>query len=418
MEKLFSLVGNGFRRVFVRLTAVICTVLSVMGMSGPEVAFSDIRFNLALSQEDVTWINTAYSFAIIFMIPFCSGFSKKFGRRGYLSISVIIFTIASFFCGNATGFYELVICRFLQGIGGSGMLILSHIIITESWPVEKRATSQAFFLSGLTVAGILSPVFAGYITDNYSWPFIFFVNIPGGIVACLLVLLLVKNGSDRTKEDWLHTITLAVGASGLHLWLAMGECYGWFNSLFVIAVVLLVLAGLTFFARRHATDKSQSDATAYLRNENLRSGLILSFVITFGIGGSSFIMTTLPGLAAQLPINPLWASVTVLTVILWTAATHIDTGKALKSLIVIGLLFFCLFIFILFRISPAAMSAVDLIGILMLRGVAIALLSVSGNTLTLSTLEPEQMGQGIAINNVIKQLGLALGIALSSFHTI
>jgi DHA2 family multidrug resistance protein len=195
------------------------------------VAFEDIRVNLGVSLDEVTWVTTTYSLANIIIIPFSSWLSRQFGRRNYFVIAVLLFTVCSFFCGNAIGIRELVIYRFLQGLGGGAMLVLSHTIITESWPVEKRATSQAFFILGMLAGGMLVVPLGGYLTDNYSWPYIFFVNIPVGIIACLLILSFVRNGSYEKREDWWSTLMLTVGVSSLYIILARGQHEDWFSGL-------------------------------------------------------------------------------------------------------------------------------------------------------------------------------------------
>lgn len=416
MEQLPSLIEYGFRRVFITLIAIICTLLSVMDISVTNVAFFDIRRNFGVSLGEVSWVTTAYSLANIIIIPFSSWFSGQFGRRTYFAIAVMLFAVCSFFCGNAISIRELVIFRFLQGLGGGSMLVLSHIIITQSWPIKKRATSQVFFILGMLTAGVLAQPFGGYITDNFSWPFIFFVNIPVGIIACLLILICVRNRSYEKKEDLLGTMILTIGASSLYLALVRGQHEDWFNSLFIIVLSLVGLTGIILFAWRELKFASPLEQTGFLRNVNLRAGLILSFITAFGMAGSSIIMLSSTGWGTQLPAMPLWLSIPVLIVMLPVAVILIEKGEALKYLIATGLLFFTIYSYMLYRTASGNISPAYMFGLLIISSLAVALLSVSISTLTLLKLEGKQVGQGVALLNVMRQLGGAVGIALFSIY--
>lgn len=120
--------------------------------------------------------------------------SGLFGRRNLFLLMILLFTVCSFFCGNASGLQGLIIFRFLQGTGGGGMLMLSYNVIIESWPTPKRVIAQVFVVLGMLAGKVLAPPFAGYITDNYSWPYVFFANIPAGAAAALFILIFVRNG--------------------------------------------------------------------------------------------------------------------------------------------------------------------------------------------------------------------------------
>ncbi|SHN24172.1 DHA2 family efflux MFS transporter permease subunit [Chitinophaga sp. CF418] len=415
MEQVPSLVEYGFRRAFITLIAIICSLLSVIGMSGAAVAFSDIRGNFGVSLDEVSWVITAYSLANIIIIPSSSWLSRQFGRRNYFAIAVMLFTVCSFFCGNATGIRELIIFRFLQGLGGGGMLVLSHTIITESWPLKKRATSQAFFILGMLAGAALAPPFGGYIVDNYSWPYIFFANIPVGIIVCLLILTCVRNGSYEKKEDWLDTMMLTIGTSSLYLVLARGQQEDWFNSLFIIFLSQVGLTGVILFAWRQLRSTSPGQ-TGFLWNVNLRAGLILSFIAAFGVAGSSIIMASSPGFGIELPVNPLWLTIRVLIVMLPAAAVLMEKGRIQKYVIATGMLLFAVYSYMLYRTASGDVSPVYMFWLIMIRSLAVALLSVSVSTLALSKLEGKQIGQGVALYNVMRQLGGAVGIALFSIY--
>lgn len=415
MEQLPSLVEYGFRRVFISLIAVICTLLSVMGISAANVAFPDIRVNLGMSFNEIPWIVTAYSLAYIIIMPFSSWLSRQFGRRNYFATAVILFTVCSFFCGNAISSRELIIFRFLQGLGGGGMLVLSHTIITESWPVEKRPASQAVFILGMLAGEALVRPFGGYITDNYSWPYVFFANIPVGVIACVLILTCVRNGSYEKREDWPGTMTLTIGASSLYL-LARGQYENWLNTPFIIVLSLAGLTGIILFVGRQLRFIAPSGETGLLRNVSLRTGLILSFITAFGVAGSSTTPVSLSGWGLQLPVIPVWSPILGLILMLAVAAVLIEKGNALKYIITTGMLFFAIYSYMLYRTESGDMSAGYIVWLLIIRSLAVALLSVSVSTLALSKLKGKQIGQGVALYHITLQLGIVLGLALFSLR--
>ncbi len=188
MQSANSLVEYGPRRIIITVTAVFCALLEIIDTTIVNVAINDMRGNLGATLNEISWVITAYSLANVIVVPMTSWLSQQFGRRNYFAASVIIFTVCSFLCGNATNIWELVIFRFIQGMGGGALLVTSQTIITESWPAEKRAMAQAIYTLGVIVGPTLGPPLGGYIVDHYSWPFIFYINIIyrlGSLLLCL-----------------------------------------------------------------------------------------------------------------------------------------------------------------------------------------------------------------------------------------
>src|ERR1700743_737149 len=220
MESTASLVEYGPRRMIITITAVFCATLEIIDTTIVNVALNDMRGNLGPTVSEIGWVITAYSLANVIILPMTSWLSQQFGRRNYFAASVILFTVCSFLCGNATGLWELVAFRFLQGMGGGALLVTSQTIITESWPAEKRAMAQAIYTLGVIVGPTLGPPLGGYIVDHFSWPFIFYINIPIGIIATLLTLQFVRSPKYEEKRpvsevDWWGIGLLTVGVSSL-----------------------------------------------------------------------------------------------------------------------------------------------------------------------------------------------------------
>src|SRR6201991_828977 len=167
-----SLIEYGSRRVIITLTAIMCALLEIVDTTIVNVALNNMKGNLGATTSEVGWVITAYAIGNVIIVPMTSWLSQQFGRRNYFAASIVIFTIFSFLCGNADSIFELVLFRFLQGIGGGALLVTSQTIITESYPPEKRGMAQAIYGLGEIIGPTLGPPLGGYIVDHFSWPYI------------------------------------------------------------------------------------------------------------------------------------------------------------------------------------------------------------------------------------------------------
>src|SRR3954463_13519634 len=228
MQHADSLVEYGGRRVIITLTAILCALLEIVDSTIVNVALNDMRGNLGATMTEVGWVITAYAIGNVIVVPMTSWLSQQFGRSNYFAASIILFTICSFLCGNANGIWELVIFRFMQGIGGGALLVTSQTIITESYPVEKRGMAQAIYGMGVIVGPTLGPPLGGYLVDHYSWPYIFYINIPLGIIATILAITFVRSPKYGEKlkanqVDWWGIVLLASFIGSLQFVLEHGQ---------------------------------------------------------------------------------------------------------------------------------------------------------------------------------------------------
>jgi DHA2 family multidrug resistance protein len=423
MEQLPSLIEYGSRRVIVTITAVVCALLEIIDTTIVNVALPDMRGSLGATLNEVSWVITAYSLANVIIVPLTSWLSQQFGRRNYFAVSVVLFTVCSFLCGNATNIWELVLFRFLQGLGGGALLVTSQTIITESWPADKRATAQAIYTLGVIVGPTLGPPLGGYIIDNYSWPYIFYINIPVGTIAALLTLQYVRSPQYEQKRsasqvDWLGIVLLAVGISSLQFVLEKGQEEDWFNSPLIITLSVTAVFGLFFFIWRQLVVRFPVVELRVLRNGNLRIGVILSFIMGFGLFGSTFVIPlytqTLLGWTAEQSGLLQLPSTLFVAVMMPVVAILIQRGISQKYLIAIGMTVFFIYSYLSYKILTPDTSAHDFFWILIIRGFGLGLLSVPISTMSLSTLQGKEIGQGAAFSGMMRQLGGAFGIALIS----
>ncbi len=421
MQQMESLVEYGSRRVIITITAIICALLEIVDTTIVNVALKNMRGTLSATLTEVGWVVTAYAIGNVIIVPMTSWFSKQFGRSNYFAASIILFTICSFLCGNATGIWELVIFRFLQGIGGGALLVTSQTIITESYPPEKRGMAQAIYGLGVIIGPTLGPPLGGFIVDHYSWPLIFYINIPIGVVATLLTLQFVRSPKYGEKSavsdiDWLGMALLAVTVGSLQYVLEKGQDDDWFSSGTIVLLSITSFLGLYFFIWRELTFRHPIVELRVLKNGNLRVGTILSFIMGFGLYGSTFIIPlytqSILGWTAQQAGMLMVPAALTTAVMMPIIGTLLQKGVPQQYLVAGGFILFSLFTFWGYVILTPDTNADDFFWMLIVRGIGMGMLFIPITTLSLSTLKGQEIGQGAAFTGMMRQLGGSFGIAL------
>ncbi len=425
MEQQGSLVEYGSRRVIITITAVFCALLEIIDTTIVNVALNTMRGSLGATLNEISWVITAYSIANVIIVPMTSWLSQQFGRRNYFAASVIIFTVASFLCGNSTSLVELIVFRFIQGLGGGALLVTSQTIITESYPPEKRAMAQAIYVLGVIVGPTLGPPLGGYIVDHFSWPYIFYINIPVGIIAALLTLQYVRSPKYAEKRpisqvDWLGIFLLTVSVGALQYILEKGQEDDWFNSNLIIVLTVVAILGVYCFIWRQLVYKYPIVELKVLRNSNLRMGVILSFIQGFGLFGSTFIIPlytqTILGWDATQSGLLMIPSTLMVAFMMPIVGQMIQRGVSQKYMIAMGMIVFFIYSLFTYKVITPQTSGDDFFWPLMIRGVGLGLLSVPISTMALSTLKGAEIGQGAAFSGMMRQLGGSFGVALISTY--
>jgi MFS transporter, DHA2 family, multidrug resistance protein len=416
-----SLVEYGFRRVIVTITAIFCALLEIVDTTIVNVALNEMKGNLGATLSEVSWVITAYAIANVIIVPMTSWLSQQFGRRNYFAASIIIFTVSSFLCGNADNIWELVIFRFMQGLGGGALLVTSQTIITESYPPEKRGMAQAIYGLGVIIGPTLGPPLGGYIVDNFSWPYIFYINIPIGVIATLLTLQFVRSPrygakTDSKDIDWWGIAFLAAAVGSLQYVLEKGQEDDWFNSTAIIVLTVTTILGFFFFIWRELTYKNPIVDLKVLKNGNLRIGTILSFILGFGLYGSTFIIplytqSTLGWTAQQSGALLIPAALTT-AFMMPLIGRLIQKGIPQQYLVAGGMLIFFVYSFWGYKILTPDTGEDAFFWMLIARGIGMGMLFIPISTLSLSTLKGQQIGQGAAFTGMMRQLGGSFGIAL------
>lgn len=416
-----SLVEYGFRRVIITITAIFCALLEIVDTTIVNVALNEMKGNLGATLNEIAWVITAYAIANVIIVPMTSWLAQQFGRRNYFAASIIIFTVSSFLCGNATNIWELVFFRFLQGLGGGALLVTSQTIITESYPPEKRGMAQAIYGLGVIIGPTLGPPLGGYIVDHFSWPYIFYINIPIGVIATLLTLQFVRSPKyaekkSRKEIDWWGMGLLAAAVGSLQFVLERGQEDDWFSSSTIVALTVTSVLGFFFFIWRELTYKNPIVELRVLKNGNLRIGTILSFILGFGLYGSTFVIplytqATLGWTAQQSGALMIPAALTT-AFMMPIIGQLLQKGVPQQYLVAGGMFLFFVYSFWGYKILTPDTGADAFFWMLIMRGIGMGMLFIPITTLSLSTLKGQQIGQGAAFTGMMRQLGGSFGIAL------
>src|SRR6187431_2904154 len=416
-----DLVEYGFRRVIITITAVLCALLEIVDTTIVNVALNNMRGSLGATLTDVAWVITAYAIANVIVIPMTSWLSQQFGRRNYFATSIVVFTVASFLCGNATNIWELVAFRFIQGLGGGALLVTAQTIITESYPIAKRGMAQAIYGMGVIVGPTLGPPLGGYIVDNFSWPFIFYINIPIGIIATFLTIGYVKSPKYGEKlkvnqVDWWGIILLATFIGSLQFVLEHGQQDDWFNDSMILTLSVVSVFGLVLFIWRELVYKHPIVNLKVLKDTNLRIGTIMSFIMGFGLFGSTFIIpiytqSILGWTATDAGLLLIPSSITT-GIMMPFIGKMIQRGVPQVYMAAGGFLVFFIFTFLMHGLMTPDTGVEHMFWPLILRGVGLGLLFVPITTLSLSTLKGKHIGEGAAFTGMMRQLGGSFGIAI------
>jgi len=421
MNNELSLVEYGWKRAIITITAILCALLEIIDTTIVNVALNDMQGNLGATISELGWVITAYAIANVIIVPMTSWLSQQFGRRNYFAASIMIFTIASFLCGNATGIWELVVFRFIQGLGGGALLVTAQTIITETYPPEKRGMAQALYGMGVIIGPTLGPPLGGYIVDHYSWPYIFYINLPIGIAAFLLTLQFVKSPRYRSKMtasqvDWLGILFLIMAVGSLQFVLEKGQEEDWFQNSSIVFFSVLAFLGAYLFIWRELTYEYPIVNLRVLKNKNLSVGTIMTFVLGFGLFGSTFIIplytqSIMGWTATQAGLLLIPSSLTT-GIMMPIIGQLLQRGVSQKYLVALGFIVFFLYSLWAHNILTPSTGEEHFFYLLIVRGMGLGLLFVPITTLALSTLKPQEIGDGAAFTGMMRQLGGSFGIAL------
>ncbi|MDB5146453.1 MAG: family efflux transporter permease subunit, partial [Mucilaginibacter sp.] len=280
---------TGFKKWIITITVITASLLELIDTTIVNVALPHIQGNLGATLEDVAWVVTGYAVANVIILPMSGWLGGRFGRKNYFMTSIIVFTIVSFLCGNAHTMNELVLFRILQGIAGGGLISTAQAILLETWPREQIGTATALFGLGAVVGPTVGPTIGGWIVENYSWPWIFYVNIPVGALAAFCTYTFVRETPKDAKGkpvDWWGIILLAIAVGSLQTVLEKGESEDWFSKPYILILSISAVLGTILFIWREMSTEHPIVNFGILRHRSFAVGMFTSFILGCGLYGS------------------------------------------------------------------------------------------------------------------------------------
>ncbi|MHB1921125.1 MAG: DHA2 family efflux MFS transporter permease subunit [Chitinophagaceae bacterium] len=413
------MVEKGIRKWIITFTVITAALLELIDTTIVNVSIPQIMGNLGATLDEVGWVVTAYAVANVIILPMSGWLGNKFGRKNYFLFSIIMFTTISFFCGHATSLNELIAFRILQGLAGGGLLSTAQAILLDSWPPEEVGIATALFGLGAVFGPTVGPTIGGFITDHFSWPWIFYVNIPVGAIAAFLVVTFVRETPkyDKGKPvDWWGIILLATAVGSLQTVLERGEAEDWFSKTYIsVLAVVVILAGLGFIWREVSTDHPVVDFKI-LRYRNFTIGIFTSFMLGFALYGSVFVFPimcqNLLGFSAEQTGELLFPGGMATIFMMPFIGLMLKKGfPPAQVLATFGMILFFVFSSMMSH-STLSSGVTDFFWPLIIRGIGMAFLFVPLTTLAIQDLRGKDIGQGTGLNNMMRQLGGSFGIAI------
>jgi DHA2 family multidrug resistance protein len=419
-------------RWFILAGLITAAIMEVLDTTIINVALPQMAGNLGATQQEIGWVSTGYILSNVVVLPMTAFFTERFGRRRYLTASIIIFIVASFLCGTSHSLIELVLWRIVQGAGGAALLSTAQATIRQIFPRDQQGMVQAIFLLGIIVAPTLGPTLGGWITDNYTWNWCFFINVPIGIAATFLVTGYLRDSeTDKArgpgKVDWAGITLLTVGVGALQYVLEEGNQKDWFADVWIVR--LAVLAGVCLLGMLwwELTPRNKNPVVNFrvLKNRQLAASIFLFVTLGFGLYGGTFVFPLFT--QSILHFSPTETGLAMLPGGLATACTALICGRLLNGkkplvdariLILIGISLFLVSMWHLGHLTTVAGEA-DVRVALLIRGAGLGFLFTPVNNVAYASLKPSEAQQAAGLINLSRQLGGSFGIALlATFVTV
>jgi len=402
----------------IALGVMMATFMEVLDTSIANIALPHIGGNLSATPEEATWVLTSYLVANAIVLPTTGWLANHFGRKRVFILCIMLFTVASALCGLAWSLPTLILARILQGIGGGAMVPIAQSIMIESFPVQKRGAAMAIFAQGVVVAPILGPTLGGWITDSYSWRWIFYINLPVGILAIFMAQWLVED-PPYIKRNLKATIDF-IGFGLLALWLATlqvlldkGQEADWLGAIWVRwFTVVSVVSFIGFIWWEFTTDHPLVDLHVF-KNRNFTVGLILMTTLGAILYGTTaqiplFLQTLMgyPALQSGYAMSPRG-----IAAFFTTAVVGRLVGKMpAKWMLGIGFTLLAVSSFMLAGVN-LQVARINVIWPSVVNGIAISFIFVPLTILTMSQLNQQQIGNATGLYNLMRNLGGSIGIA-------
>jgi MFS transporter, DHA2 family, multidrug resistance protein len=418
-------------RWLILLGLITAAIMEVLDTTIINVALPQMAGNLGATQQEISWVSTGYILSNVVVLPMTAFFTERIGRQRYLVASIIIFILASVFCGTSSSLTELVVWRIIQGAGGAALLSTAQATLRQIFPREQQGMVQAIFLLGIIVAPTLGPTVGGWITDNYTWSWCFFINVPIGIGSAFLVSTFLKDPPDQARHrgevDWLGITLLTVGIGSLQWVLEEGNSKDWFSDKWILRFAILSGVCLVLMVWWELSSRNKHPVVNFrvLKNRELAASIFLFVALGFGLYGGVFIFPLFT--QSLLRFTPTETGLALMPGGIATAVTAVICGILLNGprpkvdprvLIGIGVALFVMSMWDLGHLTTEAGEA-DVRWALIIRGAGLGFLFTPINNVAYASLKPSEAQQASGLINLSRQLGGSFGIAiLATYVTV
>lgn len=407
-------------RWLVTLAVMLPTIMEVLDTSIVNVALPHMQGTFSATQDEITWVLTAYLVSNAIVLPLAGFFSRLFGRKRYLLGCVVLFTAASVMCGTTESLSMMVIWRIVQGSAGGALQPLSQAILLESFPEEQRGSAMAAWGVGIIAAPVVAPLLGGYITDHFSWHWVFLINLPIGIVATLAITAFIEDPEYARRTDVtldaLGFALLVMGIGATQIVLDRGQQDDWFASRNIAILAALGAIGLIGFVIREIRARDPIVDLSVMRDRTFSAGTGIMFLFGFGLYGT---LTLIPLYVQNLLGYSAFESGFVLSPRgLGVIVTMLLAGRLLRHrvdarwLLLAGvpLMTAAAWRMTFFNFHT---SAVEMIGALVLQGLGMGFIFVPLSTASVAGIPPARMSAATGIFNLMRNIGGSVGISVT-----
>ncbi|WHZ09890.1 MAG: Inner-membrane proton/drug antiporter (MSF type) of tripartite multidrug efflux system [Burkholderiaceae bacterium] len=403
-------------RRMITISIMLATIMQALDTTIANVALPHMEGSLQASQDQIMWVLTSYIVASAITMPLTGWLCGQWGRRRVFLASVIGFTISSALCGMANSLPEIVAARLLQGVFGSALVPLSQAVLLDINPIEKIGQAMAIWGAGIMVGPILGPLLGGWLTENYNWRWVFYINLPVGLMALWgIETFLPESRPARERLDRFGLITLSIAIGMLQLFLDRGEQQGWFQSWEIRLELAAAVVSFAFFVVHTWTVEGESFFDRdLLKDRNFVTGLLFAFIVGMILYGTMALLPTLLQNLMDYPVvytgevtAPRGIGTMLAMIVVGRLVHRIDV----RAIMAVG---FALTAFALYQMTDLTlqMDANLIIVSGFIQGLGIGLTFVPLSAATFATLAPRLRHQGTPIYSLLRNIGSSVGISI------
>jgi DHA2 family multidrug resistance protein len=405
-------------RGIITVCAMVATLMQALDSTIANVALPYMQGSLSATSDQISWVLTSYITAAAIMTAPVGWLSARFGRKNLFLVCVFGFTVASMLCGAAQSLGQMVAFRLLQGIFGAALVPLSQSTMLDIYPPEQRGSAMALWGMGVMVGPILGPTLGGYLTDVYNWRWVFYVNLPFGILAFvgLLVCLPKFAVNSALRFDWIGFGVLAMGIGGLQMMLDRGQDQDWFGSNEIIVEAILAALGLYLFVVHLITAKKPFISPAIFTDRNFGMSLIMMFAVGMVLLASSALLApflqTLSGYpvaTAGLTLAPRGFGTMAAMMISGRLSTRVDPRKLMGFGVI-------LLVWSLWNSTTRTQDVADrtMIINIMVQGAGLGFVFIPLQLVAFTTIDPRLRTDGTSLLSLFRNVGSAIGVSVTS----